>query len=144
MNLFDCTHKFWLLAFLALGLGVSYGNDAIYPPAPAAKTAIDFDNAGFLIKGQRTVIMSGSIHYPRIPHELWADRLLRLKRCNFNTVQTYAFWNYSEPRKNQFDFTGDADISKILSTPRNSDCTPRCGPAPMSVRSGISAVSPCG
>ena len=108
--------KIWLLALLALGLGSSYGNDAIYPAAPAAKTAIDFDNAGFLINGQRTVIMSGSIHYPRIPHELWADRLLRLKRCNFNTVQTYAFWNYSEPRKNQFDFTGDADISKFLST----------------------------
>jgi len=60
--------------------------------------------------------MSGSIHYPRVPHELWADRLLRLKRCNFNTVQTYAFWNYSEPKENQYRFTGDGDISKFLST----------------------------
>jgi beta-galactosidase len=136
--------KIWVLALLALGLGSSDGNDAIYPAAPAAKTAIDFDNAGFLINGQRTVIMSGSIHYPRIPHELWADRLLRLKRCNFNTVQTYAFWNYSEPRKNQFDFTGDADISKFLSTAQELGLYATARPGPMSVRSGILAVSPCG
>jgi beta-galactosidase len=83
---------------------------------PLARPAISFDNAGFLINGQRTVIMSGSIHYPRVPHELWTDRLRRLKRCNFNTVQTYAFWNYSETKKNQFNFTGDGDISKFLST----------------------------
>ncbi len=70
VTLFNCMQKIWLLALLALGLGSSHGNDAIYPAAPAAKTAIDFDNAGFLINGQRTVIMSGSIHYPRMPHEL--------------------------------------------------------------------------
>jgi beta-galactosidase len=136
--------KIWVLALLALGLGSSDGNDAIYPAAPAAKTAIDFDNAGFLINGQRTVIMSGSIHYPRIPHELWADRLLRLKRCNFNTVQTYAFWNYSEPRKNQFDFTGDADISKFLSTAQELGLYATVRPGPYVLRSGILAVSPCG
>jgi hypothetical protein len=72
VNLFHRTAKVWLirLAFLLFGVGCSYGNDAIYPPAPAARKAIDYDNAGFLINGQRTVIMSGSIHYQRIPHEL--------------------------------------------------------------------------
>jgi beta-galactosidase len=33
-----------------------------------------------------------------------------------SSVQTYAFWNHNEPRKDQFDFTGDGDISQFPST----------------------------
>ena len=40
--------------------------------------------------------MLSSIHYCRVPRALWRDRLLRLKRAGFNTVQTYAFWNLHE------------------------------------------------
>ena len=52
----------------------------------------------------------------RVPHELWRDRLLRLKRAGFNTVETYAFWNFHEPRENEWDFTGDKDIGAFLAT----------------------------
>ena len=99
MNFFDIRKLTPLgIACIALSLGSSicYGNDDFYPPAVAAKSAIDLDGKGFIINGQRTIISSGSIHYPRVPHELWYDRLLRLKRGSFNTVQTYAFWNWSE------------------------------------------------
>ena len=54
-------------------------NDLMYPSAEAAKPFIDFDGAGFIINGRRTYLSSGSIHYPRVPHELWYDRLLRSK-----------------------------------------------------------------
>ena len=47
---------------------------------------------------------------------LWRDRLLRLKRAGFNTVETYAFWNFHEPRENEWDFTGDKDFGAFLST----------------------------
>jgi beta-galactosidase len=91
-------------------------NQDIYPPADSAKAAIDFDSKGFIINGRHTYIASGSIHYARVPHELWGDRLLRLKQANFNCVQTYIFWNFQEPVKDRFDFTGDKDVEAFLET----------------------------
>ena len=89
-------------------------NDSIYPPAAVAKPFIDFDGKGFIIDGKRTFLSSGSIHYPRVPRALWDDRMLRMQQANFNCIQTYAFWNYQEPRENEFDFTGDKDIGAFF------------------------------
>ena len=43
----------------------------------------------FLLDGQPVTVYSGSIHYFRIPSFYWKDRLLKLKECGFNTVETY-------------------------------------------------------
>ena len=116
-----------LLSLLATA---ATANDLMYPPTPAAQKAINIDGHGFIINGQRTYIASGCIHYPRVPHELWRDRLLRLKRAGFNTVQTYAFWNFHEPKENQWDFTGDHDIGAFLDTAKELGlyATVRVGP----------------
>jgi len=108
-----CVLAIVLLSVLAT---VATANDSMYPPAPAAQKAIQIDGQGFTINGQRLYIASGSIHYARVPHELWRDRLLRLKSAGFNCVQTYAFWNFQEPRENQWDFTGDRDLGAFLDT----------------------------
>ena len=99
---------------LAEDKGGSIRNDQIFPPAAAAKPFIDFDGTGFIINGKRTFLSSGSIHYPRVPHELWDDRLLRLAQANFNCVETYAFWNLSEQQEGVWDFTGDKDIGSFF------------------------------
>jgi len=80
-------------------------NDDIYPPADDAKSAINFDGKGFIIGGKRVFLTSGSVHYARVPREMWREVLLKLKRSGFNTVQTYVFWNYHEPEEGKFDFT---------------------------------------
>ncbi|HEX4086884.1 MAG TPA: beta-galactosidase [Chthoniobacteraceae bacterium] len=104
------------LAFAALcGATRVTANDDFYPPTAAAKPYIDLDGHGFIVNGKRTYIESGSIHYPRVPTALWRDRLLRLKRASFNTIQTYAFWNYSEPRENEWHLTGNGDLGAFLS-----------------------------
>ena len=102
-----------LLSVLAT---VATANDSMYPPAPAAQKAIQIDGQGFTINGQRIYLASGSIHYARVPHELWRDRLLRIKSAGFNCIQTYTFWNFHEPRENQWDFAGDRDLSAFLDT----------------------------
>ncbi len=103
-------------AILLGGPAAAWCNDAMFPPETAAKGAIDVDGKGFIINGQRTYVASGSIHYPRVPHELWRDRLLRARRASFNTVETYAFWNYNEPRENEWNFVGDGDFEGFLKT----------------------------
>ncbi len=110
--------RFLLVLLLLAGpfLQTASANDDIFPPAPAAAPAVSFDGRGFLIHGQRTFIASGGMEYARIPHELWRDRLLRLKRAGFNCVEIYTFWNVHEPRPNQFNFSGDADLNLFLKT----------------------------
>lgn len=89
-------------------------NDHIFPSAAAAKSSIDFDARGFLIHGKRTFIVSAGMEYARIPHQLWRDRLLRLKRAGYNCVEVYCFWNWHEAQEGKFNFTGDHDINAFL------------------------------
>lgn len=61
-------------------------------------------------------ILSGAIHYFRVVPEYWKDRLLKLKACGLNTVETYVAWNLHEPEKDKFCFHGIADIVKFIET----------------------------
>ena len=119
-----------LTLILLTAAATAMANDELYPPAPAAQSAIQIDGQGFIIHGQRTYIASGCIHYPRVPRALWRDRMLRLKRAGFNTVQTYAFWNFHEPRENEWDFSGEKDIGAFLDTAQELGlyATVRVGP----------------
>jgi len=99
--------------FLAAPAAKAETNDHMYAPQTAAAPYINFDNAGFIINGQRTWLASGSIHYPRVPEELWMDRLLRLKRAGLNTVQTYAFADYQWTGSG-YAFTGNGDLNQYL------------------------------
>lgn len=94
-------------------------NDHIFPAAARAKALIDFDARGFLVNGKRTFLVSAGMEYARVPHELWGDRLLRLKRAGFNCVEIYTFWNFHEPREGQFEFSGDHDLEAFLQLMRH-------------------------
>lgn len=77
---------------------------------------ITFDNECFYLGGKPYTVISGAMHYFRIPHQYWYDRLLKLKECGFNTVETYTCWNLHEPREGEFDFSGNLDIVKYIET----------------------------
>ncbi len=70
----------------------------------------------FYLDGKPFVVISGTMHYFRIPREYWRDRLLKLKECGFNTVETYTCWNLHEPRENEFNFEGNLDIEAYIDT----------------------------
>ncbi|MBO5213382.1 MAG: beta-galactosidase [Clostridia bacterium] len=70
----------------------------------------------FELDGKPLQIISGSIHYFRTVPEYWRDRLLKLKACGFNTVETYVPWNLHEPREGQFNFQGIADVERFIQT----------------------------
>lgn len=68
----------------------------------------------FLLEGEPFQILSGAIHYFRVVPDYWEDRLLKLKACGFNTVETYVPWNLHEPQENAFNFEGLADIEQFI------------------------------
>lgn len=59
-------------------------------------------------------ILSGAIHYFRLPRESWYHSLYNLKALGFNTVETYIPWNLHEPQKGVFQAEGDSDFEHFL------------------------------
>ena len=68
----------------------------------------------FYMDGEPFVIVSGAIHYFRVHQDYWYDRLLKLKECGFNCVETYTCWNLHEPKEGEFNFSGMLDIEKYI------------------------------
>lgn len=71
-------------------------------------------NGEFHLDNEPFQILSGGIHYFRIVPEYWEDRLQKLKSLGLNTVETYIPWNYHEPKKGQFNFSGMANIEQFI------------------------------
>lgn len=76
--------------------------------------SITYDGQSFMIDGRRIWLVSGSIHYARVPRELWAARIHAAKQAGLNTIETPVFWARHEPRHGKFDFTGDNDIRRFV------------------------------
>ena len=69
---------------------------------------------GFYLNGEPFRVLAGAIHYFRVPAEYWRDRLLKLKACGFNTVETYVAWNLHEMQEGVYDYSDMLDIEKFL------------------------------
>lgn len=70
----------------------------------------------FYLDGEPFTVVSGTIHYFRVPADYWYDRLLKLKECGFNTVETYTCWNLHEPKEGEFNFEGMLDVERFVKT----------------------------
>ena len=68
----------------------------------------------FLLDGQPYRLLSGAMHYFRIPRQYWSDRLLKLRDMGLNTLETYVAWNLHEPRPGEFHFDGDLDLAEYI------------------------------
>ncbi len=77
---------------------------------------ISVDSTKIHIDGKETQIISGAMHYFRIHPDYWYDRLLKLKECGCNCVETYVAWNLHEKQEGFFDFSGWLDFGKYLDT----------------------------
>jgi len=71
-------------------------------------------DSAFILDGKPFQIISGELHYPRIPREAWRARFKMAKAMGLNTISTYVFWNLHEPEKGQFDFSGNNDIVEFV------------------------------
>jgi beta-galactosidase len=68
----------------------------------------------FLLDGKPFQIISGEMHYSRIPRECWRARMKAAKAMGLNTIGTYVFWNLHEPQKGKYDFTGNNDVAEFV------------------------------
>ncbi|CAA3017871.1 beta-galactosidase 15-like [Olea europaea subsp. europaea] len=77
---------------------------------------VSHDGRAITIDGQRKLIISGSIHYPRSTAEMWPDLIKKAKEGGLNAIETYVFWNLHEPQHRQYDFSGNNDLIRFLKT----------------------------
>lgn len=58
------------------------------------------------IDGEPRLLVSGEVHYYRLPRDQWRDRLEKLRAAGCNTVASYIPWLCHEPEKGHFDLDG--------------------------------------
>lgn len=68
----------------------------------------------FALDGKPFRIISGEMHYPRIPRAYWRDRFRMAKAMGLNAVTTYVFWNVHEPRPGVYEFSGNNDVAEFV------------------------------
>ncbi|KAG7984075.1 hypothetical protein I3843_04G138800 [Carya illinoinensis] len=84
---------------------------SLFCSAPASVT---YDHRAIMINGQRRILISGSIHYPRSTPEMWPDLIQKAKEGNLDVIQTYVFWNGHEPSPGQYYFEDRYDLVKFI------------------------------
>lgn len=104
------------LQVLLLGFSLICGTHAAFASEGKPPQAHTFTVAGkqFLLDGKPFQIISGEMHYPRIPRAYWRQRFREARAMGLNTITTYVFWNVHEPRPGVFDFTGQNDVAEYI------------------------------
>ena len=99
-------HKILVLFFLCM-LSSSYN-------WAQQKHSFALGDSVFLLDGNPFLMISGEMHYPRVPREAWRQRMQMAKAMGLNTIGTYVFWNLHEPQKGVYDFKGNNDIAAFV------------------------------
>ncbi len=82
--------------------------------APQQRHTFGITGNAFVYDGTPIQILSGEMHYPRVPREYWRDRMKKARAMGLNTISTYVFWNLHEPKPGVWDFTGNLDVGAYI------------------------------
>ncbi len=85
-----------------------------FSKAQTVKHTFALGDSTFLLDGKSFQMISGEMHYPRVPREAWRSRMKMAKAMGLNSIGTYVFWNVHEPQKGKFDFSGNNDIAEFV------------------------------
>ncbi|PHU26379.1 hypothetical protein BC332_04711 [Capsicum chinense] len=66
-----------------------------------ASTTVTYDHKALVIDGERRILQSGSVHYPRTTPEIWPEIFRKAKEGGLDVIESYVFWNYHEPVKGE-------------------------------------------
>lgn len=83
-------------------------------PAAAQQHTFALGDSVFLLDGKPFQIISGELHYVRIPEAYWKDRLHKARAMGLNTVAVYCMWNMHEPEPGKWVFKGNEDVARFV------------------------------
>jgi len=82
--------------------------------AQNSSTGFATEGDHFVLKGKPIQILSGEMHYARVPRAYWATRMKMIRAMGLNTLATYVFWNIHEPRPSVYDFADNNDLVAFI------------------------------
>ncbi len=98
----------------AMLLAFAGGGTLLSQTVPPPRHSFTVSGKQFLADGKPYQIVSGEMHYPRVPRAYWADRFQKAKAMGLNTITTYVFWNLHEPQPGVYDFSSQNDVSEYI------------------------------
>ncbi len=97
-------------AFIAASFAAPLGVSA----STTANHTFGVDGDHFTLDGKPFRILSGEMHYPRVPRPCWQDRMRKARALGLNAITTYLFWNAHEPRPGEWNFGGNLDVAAYV------------------------------
>jgi len=77
--------------------------------------SVTYDDHSFIVAGTRTLLLSGSVHYPRSSPAMWDGLLQEMVQDGLNMVEIYIFWNLHEFKRGQeYNFEGSANWTPFV------------------------------
>ncbi|KAG5089440.1 hypothetical protein JHK86_002052 [Glycine max] len=101
--------KMQFAAFFCLALWLGFQLEQVH-------CSVTYDRKAILINGQRRILFSGSIHYPRSTPDMWEDLIYKAKEGGLDVIETYVFWNVHEPSRGNYNFEGRYDLVRFVKT----------------------------
>lgn len=89
---------------LALFLHLAFGNGG----------NVSYDSRSLIIDGQRKLLISTAIHYPRSVPAMWPGLVQLAKDGGANVIESYVFWNGHELSPDNYYFEGRYDLVKFV------------------------------
>jgi beta-galactosidase len=88
----------------------------VQPPVhnESAPHSFTVANGQFQLDGHPYQILSGEMHYSRVPRAYWRDRFRKARAMGLNTITTYVFWNLHEPRPGVYHFSSQNDVAEYI------------------------------
>lgn len=77
-------------------------------------TEVTYDARSLIINGERRVIFSGAVHYPRSTVQMWPDIIQKAKDGGLDAIESYVFWDRHEPVRREYDCSGNLDFIDFL------------------------------
>ncbi len=106
---------FWGLILALPGCDNPGKNEKTAPGLQEGLHTFSMDSTRFLLDGKPFQIISGEMHYSRIPKAYWRHRIQMAKAMGCNTIATYVFWSYHETAEGTFDFTTEnRDLARFI------------------------------
>lgn len=109
-----------ILATLLLAPACSLSSGLLYHSDMREKFAssgynVTYDNRSFIIGGERVLLLSGAVHYPRVQVGEWSETFRLMYEDGLNTVQTYLYWNlHQNERGESYDFSGNKNWVRFV------------------------------
>ena len=71
-------------------------------------------NGTLYLDNKQFNLYSGTIHYFRVHHTQWYERLKKLRDCGLNTVETYIAWNVHSKSEDEFTIDKNSDFVRFI------------------------------